>query len=142
SEYVVNGSGNDEAGYAAMKKLLGLDPKPDGVFCYNDPVAAGAIKAILEAGLTVPNDIAVIGAGNVHYSDLLRVPLSTIDQSSHQIGRSAAELLLKYTDSKKPAKPSHILFPPKLVIRQSTERKPNRPSDGPLQSDTRESDFL
>jgi hypothetical protein len=55
---------------------------PDGVVCYNNPVAAGALKAILEAGLRVPEGIAVIGAGNVHYSDLLRVSLSAVDQNS------------------------------------------------------------
>ncbi|HEY1945664.1 MAG TPA: substrate-binding domain-containing protein [Bryobacteraceae bacterium] len=63
-----------------MKELLKLTRPPDGVFCYNDPVAAGAIKAVLESGAKIPEDVAIIGAGNVHYSDLLRVPLSTIDQ--------------------------------------------------------------
>ena len=62
-----------------MRKLLRASPAPDGVFCYNDPVAIGAMKAILEAGLKVPEDIAVVGAGNVHYSDVLAVPLTTID---------------------------------------------------------------
>ena len=82
--------------------LLALEPPPDGVFCYNDPVAAGAIKAVLESGLSVPGDIAIIGAGNVHYSDLLRVPLSTIDQSSLAIGEKAAELLVRCIETKTP----------------------------------------
>ncbi|MGH9664683.1 MAG: LacI family DNA-binding transcriptional regulator, partial [Bryobacteraceae bacterium] len=77
SSYVVSGQVGDKTGYEAMSRLLNLDPRPDGVFCYNDPVAAGAIKATLEAGLRVPEDVAIIGVGNVHYSDLLRVPLST-----------------------------------------------------------------
>jgi LacI family transcriptional regulator len=93
------------------------------VFCYNDPVAAGAIKAILEAGLRVPEDIAVIGAGNVHYSDLLRVPLSTIDQSSSTIGETAADLLLQSMESKKPTAARRIFIPPRLVVRESSRRK-------------------
>jgi len=105
-----------------MQQLLQQRPRPDGVFCYNDPVAAGAIKAILEAGLNVPRDIAVIGAGNVHYSDLLRVPLSTIDQSSLNIGRSAAELLLARITWKTQSPPKRIIFPPLLVVRESTRR--------------------
>ena len=104
-------------------QLLALGHPPDGVFCYNDPVAAGAIKAVLESGLRVPQDIAVIGAGNVHYSDLLRVPLSTIDQSSSAIGETAAELLVKRIESKTPSPTEQILIAPRLVVRESTRRK-------------------
>jgi LacI family transcriptional regulator len=121
--YVISGQRSDSSGYEAMRQLLSLKPPPDGVFCYNDPVAAGAIKAVLEAGLRVPGDIAIIGAGNVHYSDLLRVPLSTIDQSSLAIGEKAAELLLKRIESKTAAPPQRILIQPRLVDRESTRRK-------------------
>jgi LacI family transcriptional regulator len=69
----------EAAGYQAMKNLLNLEPPPDGVFCYNDPVAVGAMRAVWEAGLSIPADVAIVGAANVHYSDLLRVPLSTVD---------------------------------------------------------------
>lgn len=122
SRYVLAGDSGDSTGYEAMRRLLALDPPPDGVFCYNDPVAAGAMKAALEAGLRVPEDLAVVGAGNVHYSDLLRVPLSTVDQSSSQIGEHAAELLLDLVESKRPRRPRTILLAPKLVVRDSTNR--------------------
>ncbi len=102
ADYIISGQHEDSTGYEGMRKLLGVSPRPDGVFCYNDPVAAGAIKAILEAGLKVPDEIAVIGAGNVHYSDFLRVPLSTIDQSSTLIGETAADLLVECIEAKKP----------------------------------------
>lgn len=122
SRYVLAGDSGDSTGYEAMRRLLALDPPPDGVFCYNDPVAAGAMKAALEAGLRVPEDLAVVGAGNVHYSDLLRVPLSTVDQSSSQIGEHAADLLLDLVESKRPRRPRTILLAPKLVVRDSTNR--------------------
>ena len=122
-EYVVSGQHNDGSGYEAMRQLLRLNPLPDGVFCYNDPVAAGAVKAVLEAGLDVPKDIAIIGAGNVHYSDLLRVPLSTIDQSSSAIGEAAAELLMKCIEEKAPLPPKRIFIEPKLVTRESSLRR-------------------
>lgn len=122
-EYVVEGHHDDKAGYEAMRKLLCLTPMPDGVFCYNDPVAAGAIKAVLEAGFNVPNDVAIIGAGNVHYSDLLRVSLSTIDQSSLAIGERAAELIAQCMEAKIPPSPQCILIPPRLVVRESSQRK-------------------
>jgi LacI family transcriptional regulator len=121
--YVAGGVRDDAGGYAAMRTLLALKPRPDGVFGYNDPVAAGAIKAVLEAGLRVPQDVAVIGAGNVHYSDLLRVPLSTVDQSSAFIGEAAAGLLVECMEAKTPLEPKRILVPPRLVARESTRRK-------------------
>ena len=123
AEYVVSGQHQDVSGYEGMRQLLQLRRRPDGVFCYNDPVAAGAIKAILEAGLKVPDDIAVVGAGNVHYSDLLRIPLSTVDQSSSRIGESAAELLAHCIEAKKPLAAKRILIPPKLVVRESSRRR-------------------
>ena len=119
-EYVVSGQHSDGSGYEAMRRLLAIQPRPDGVFCYNDPVAAGAIKAVLESGLDVPKDIAIIGAGNVHYSDLLRVPLSTIDQSSASIGETAAELLVQCIESKTQAPFKRILMAPRLVARESS----------------------
>ncbi len=122
-EYIASGQYGDNTGYEAMQQLLQTNPRPDGVFCYNDPVAAGAIKAILEAGLRVPEDIAIVGAGNVHYSDLLRVPLSTVDQSSTAIGETAAELLSACMQSKTPPSPKRIFIPPRLVVRDSSRRR-------------------
>ncbi len=122
-EYVVEASYDDDKGYRAMQKLLQTKPVPDGVFCYNDPVAIGAMKAVMDAGLNVPRDIAIIGAGNVHYSDLLAVPLSTVDQGTSQIGTQAAELLMQQITAKRQTPPKNVLIVPKLVVRQSTQRQ-------------------
>lgn len=122
--HVVDASYEDNRGYHAMQKLLRGATIPDGVFCYNDPVAIGAITAIREAGLRVPEDIAVVGAGNVHYSDVLAVPLTTIDQGTHEIGKQAAELLIEQIESKRALKSKSILIEPRLVARQSTNRQP------------------
>src|SRR5438034_11665580 len=72
-----------------MRRLLSLDPRPDGVFCFNDPLAMGAMNFTLNQGLRIPEDIALIGCGNLHYDDSLRVPLSSIDQHSERIGQEA-----------------------------------------------------
>jgi LacI family transcriptional regulator, galactose operon repressor len=121
--YVVRASYEDGGGYQAMRKLLLTKSAPDGIFCYNDPVAIGAMKAISESGLRVPDDIAVVGAGNIHFSDVLAVPLTTIDQATVETGRRAAELLLARIESRNSLRPQKILIPPKLVVRQSTQRK-------------------
>jgi LacI family transcriptional regulator len=93
------------------------------VFCYNDPMAIGAIHAILDAGLRVPGDIAVIGSGNLHYDTELRVPLSSIDQQTDLIGERAAQLTLRLLESKTRPRARSIIIEPQLVIRESSDRK-------------------
>ena len=112
----------DAAGYEGMKALLDLNPRPDGVFCCNDPIAMGAMRAILEAGLRIPQDIAILGCGNVNYADLLRVPLTSIDQDSDGMGTQAAKMALSLIKRKTEAPPKSVLLPVKLVVRASTQR--------------------
>jgi LacI family transcriptional regulator len=120
--YVVQASYHGDLGHRAMQTLLQMKTIPDGVSCYNDPVAIGAMRAVAEAGLSVPHDIAIIGAGNVHYSELLSVPLSTVDQGTSQIGTRAAGILMHQITSKRGVEPKKILISPKLVVRRSTQR--------------------
>jgi LacI family transcriptional regulator len=125
--YVVAGAsadiGSTSHGAEAMRLLLKQSPIPDGVFCFNDPLAIGALNAILEAGLRIPEDIAVIGCGNLHYDNSLRIPLSSIDQNSQMIGEHAAEILLNLIESKVRPLPVKIVLEPKLVVRGSTQKK-------------------
>jgi LacI family transcriptional regulator len=81
-------------GSRPTQQLLGRDPRPDGIFCFNDEAATGALRAILGGGLRIPDDIAVIGVGNMTNTDFLKVPLTTIDQNSVEIGRNAANAAL------------------------------------------------
>jgi LacI family transcriptional regulator len=112
-----------ESGADLMRQLLALNPRPDGVFCYNDPMAIGAIHAILDAGLRVPGDIAVIGSGNLHYDTELRIPLSSIDQQTDMIGERTGRLTLSLLESKTHLRNKTIIIQPQLVVRASTERK-------------------
>lgn len=114
--------GSEEQGAEAMRLLLAEKPRPDGVFCFNDPLAIGAMNAILNAGLRVPEDIAVIGCGNLHYNGSLRVPLSSIDQCSQQVGEQTGHLLLKLIESKTRPDPVSLILTPALVERESTRR--------------------
>ena len=109
----------DRSGYETMRKLLALTPPPDAVFCYNDPTAMGAMEAIFERGLRIPEDIAVVGCGNVRYAAFLRVPLTTIDQQSEEIGDRSAKLALALIEAKGAARPKTILLEPRLILRQS-----------------------
>lgn len=110
------------AGYTAAKKLLARKIRPDGIFCFNDPVAIGAMRAILDTGLRIPEDVAVVGCGNLPYSDFLRVPLSSVDQGSKTIGKRAALLALNLAHSKDNPGPKSELITPHLVVRASSLR--------------------
>ena len=109
----------EHAGYQAMRALLDLDPRPDAVFCYNDLIAIGAMQAAQEVGLSIPGDIAFVGCGNVRYSDYLRIPLSSIDQSTSLLGEHAGNLALQLI-VEAPSQPKNIQVAPNLVIRAST----------------------
>jgi LacI family transcriptional regulator len=115
-------SGSEQQGAEAMRLLLAETPRPDGVFCFNDPLAIGAMNEILSAGLRIPEDIAVIGCGNLHYNGSLRVPLSSIDQCSQQVGEQTANLLLQLIESKTRPDPVSLTLMPALVERESTRR--------------------
>lgn len=109
----------ESAGYHSMQELLRLNPRPDAVFCYNDLTAIGAMYAATEYGLTLPGDIAFVGCGNVHYSEYLRVPLSSIDQSTSLLGEYAGKLALRLIDEE-PGTPEKVLLSPSLVVRASS----------------------
>jgi LacI family transcriptional regulator len=118
---LIEEAGHDDAGgYQAMKRLL--RKKPDGVVCYNDPVAAGAMRAVLEARLSIPDDIAIIGAGNIHYGDMFRVPLSTVDQDTRALGDEAARLLLAGMVKGEKPPLRQVVLPPRLIVRASSRR--------------------
>jgi LacI family transcriptional regulator len=123
SEYIIDAGHQDAAGYQAMQRLLALSPRPDAVFCFNDPVAIGAMRAILEAGLSIPQDIAVVGVANMHNSDMLRIPLSTVDQGTPIVGEQAARVLLNNMGAKRRLASQQIIVPPRLIVRDSSLRR-------------------
>ena len=112
----------ERGGYEATRKLLANKNRPDGIFCFNDPAALGAMRAILDAGLRIPEDIAVVGCGNLSYSDFLRVPLSSVDQGTAAIAKAAAGLALKLAHSKGARRSRSELIAPQLVVRASSLR--------------------
>jgi len=119
AEWMVPGGFMEADGYRGMTRLLALRPRIDAVFAANDPAAIGAMKAIWEAGLRVPDDIAIVGVGDIALGDLLRVPLTTVGWSRRDQGRHAAELLLNGLDLENDP-PQRIVIPPRLIVRESS----------------------
>jgi LacI family transcriptional regulator len=119
SDHVVEGGFRFDGGYAGMQRLLALNPRPTAVFAANDPSAIGAIQACRDAGLRVPEDMSIIGAGAVE-GPLTPLPfLTTVDWSRESLGREAAELLLGAMDDNA-APPREFIAKPMLVKRRST----------------------
>ena len=120
NDWIINAGFMEIDGYRAMKSALSLRPRLDAVFAVNDPSAIGAMKAIWEAGLKVPDDIAVVGAGDVIHGELLKVPLTTVSWSRAELGREAAELLLNAAERNGDGnEPRRVVIAPHLVVRES-----------------------
>jgi LacI family transcriptional regulator len=119
-EWIVRGGFNEADGYRAMKQLLALKPRVDAVFAANDPSAIGAMKAIWDAKLRVPDDIAIVGAGDIALGDLLRVPLTTVSWSRDEQGKQAAELLLDRIGPEPSDRFRSVVVPPQLIVRRSS----------------------
>ena len=116
-EYIRGGAETDSVAEDAMRGLLDLAEPPDGLFCYNDAVAAACMRVIVARGLKIPDDIALVGVGNIRFSDVMLSPLTTIDQCSGVIGEIAAINLLKVIDTGEECGIIHV--PGDLIVRES-----------------------
>jgi len=112
-----------EGGRNAMHELLNRRTGITAVFAANDPQAIGAVNACREAGLRVPEDISIVGAGNIEGVYHPNPFLTTIDWPAQELGRVAAEFLLDAIDGSTPHEPRESIFPPNLLIRHSTRER-------------------
>ena len=110
-------------GYQATLKLIDSGVSFSAIFCFSDWIAIGALKALLENGIRVPEDVALVGYDNIDISAILRVPLTTVDIPAKTVGKKAVACLLEQIEqgNHHPQAPSHIVLEPGLVVRQSTE---------------------
>lgn len=119
-DWIVEGFFEPEDGYECMNKILAQEKLPTAVFCCNDLMALGAISAIGEKGLRVPEDISVIGYDNIHASRFYAPPLTTIHQSKSRLGVKALNLLFERI-VEQPNQRTVIEMHPELVIRKSVK---------------------
>jgi DNA-binding LacI/PurR family transcriptional regulator len=118
---VVYGGLDDTDGIVGFQKLLNLESLPDAIFAVNDPVATGAFVMIKEHGMKIPDDIALAGFSNTYMTSLLDPPLTTVEQPSYEIGKTAAQLLMEQINSNdENFVPKFIVLKTHLIIRGST----------------------
>lgn len=111
------------SGYRAMRELLEGDPRPTAVFAASDQMAIGAYRAIVEAGLRIPQDISVVGFDDIEAAAYATPPLTTIRQPFTDMAASAVATLLRLMDGQRAEETLHIL-PFELVVRGSTAEAP------------------
>jgi LacI family transcriptional regulator len=113
---------NVAAGRAAIQRLL-TQPKrlvPTAVFCANDLLALGVLQELTREGLSVPKDVAIVGYDDIDFAASAAVPLTSVKQPRHQLGRAAAELLIEEARDGRTHKHRQVIFDPELVVRESS----------------------
>ncbi|OBX07080.1 transcriptional regulator [Gallibacterium salpingitidis] len=119
--WVLEGHFEPEDGFECMNKILAQKELPTAVFCCNDVMALGAISAIGEKGLSVPNDISIIGYDDIHASRFYAPPLTTVHQSKMRLGIMAMDLLIERMADKN-KETARIEMHPELIVRKSVKR--------------------
>lgn len=98
--------------------------RPDGAFCANDLLAVGVLQSLtMLAGLTVPDDLRLVGYDDIDFAAATVVPLTSIRQPSLLIGKTAVELLVEQIGPD-PKEPREVVFQPELIVRESSTRPP------------------
>lgn len=110
-------------GEEAARKILERDVLPTAVFCANDLLALGVMRALLASKVRIPEQVSVLGYDNIEFAPSAAVPLSSIAQPSYQMGVTAADLLLNECEEGESHEHQQIRFQPQLVERASTRKR-------------------
>lgn len=121
SQYVVETTFDEKSGYEACRELLKNEDRPTAICAANDMVAIGAIQAIKEAGLRIPEDISVIGYNDIWVASKIAPPLTTIRCNMYEMGKIAFNMLIDLIKNK-PMEQNRITLPTSLVERESVRR--------------------
>ena len=120
-EFMKVGSERFEAGgYLRMKELLDQDPLPQAVFASYDHMALGAMKAIHEAGLKIPEDISIFGYDNIYESEYMYKSLTTIAPPIQEMTKIGVDTLIEKIEGDEEKTIRHISLKPRLIVREST----------------------
>jgi LacI family transcriptional regulator len=109
-----------EIGYKPIQALLERTRDFTAVFCFNDIAAIGAIRALKDAGLSVPEDVSVVGFDDILSAAYATPSLTTVRQPLAEMGRRGAKVLLERIADQKKAFPTDIFMESELIIREST----------------------
>lgn len=113
---------NATNGEGAARDLLALDVLPSAVFCANDLLALGVMRELLNEGIRIPEQVAIVGYDDIQFAPSAAVPLTSISQPAYQIGVTAADLILSECESDLTHEHQQIKFQPRLIERASSSK--------------------
>jgi LacI family transcriptional regulator len=114
------GDFSESAGYAGAQQLAGSGQRPSAIFACNDAMAIGALGGLRDAGLRVPDDVAVAGFDDIPIARYVSPPLTTVRVSISRLGECAAERLFRAIESAEGHTPVQEVLPTELVVRRSS----------------------
>jgi LacI family repressor for deo operon, udp, cdd, tsx, nupC, and nupG len=124
SELIQTGDFTMSSSAAAVARLMTLHEPPTAVLCGNDEMAYGAIRALYKMGLSVPEDVSVVGFDDQNLAEFYNPPLTTVNIPRHELGRRAAQEMLDQLAGRDV--PREVVLPTRLVVRESTAPPPAR----------------
>lgn len=120
--YILSSNFTPYCGYYMTNEILDKMWDVTAIFTYNDQLAVSAYYAIQMRGLKIPDDISIIGYDNIELASLMRPALTTVEQPMYEMGKNAAELIIRRIREDRKPTPQTILLPTKLVLRDSVKK--------------------
>ncbi|HEX7713446.1 MAG TPA: LacI family DNA-binding transcriptional regulator [Bacillota bacterium] len=125
-EMIFDGEFTIPGGYNATRVMLNQSEKPTALFISNNSMMIGALKAISEAGIKIPNDLAIIGFDDEEWAQFFMPPLTVVRQPAYTMGTLAAELLFQRLQENGSSERKEIVLKPELVVRESCGGRENK----------------
>ncbi|MCS7219810.1 MAG: LacI family DNA-binding transcriptional regulator [Anaerolineae bacterium] len=120
AELVCYGEYTQESGYQMAQEALSLTPRPTALFAANNFIAIGALRALRETGVRVPEDMALVSFDDIPPAFAIEPFLTVAAQPAYEMGRRATELLLARLSGQAPPEPQEIVFPTEIIVRRSS----------------------
>ncbi len=118
-DYFLEGDFLKESGYRGGLKFVKMAEPPTAIFATNDYMALGTFQAVIEEGLRVPEEIAIIGFNDIEFTAMKGIELSTIGQKKYEMGALSVESLVEKIEGRKAGPPKQIILKPELIIRKT-----------------------
>ena len=113
------GNFKQDSGYDLARALLGASPPPTALFCTNNLMTVGALQALQERKVRIPDDLSLVGYDDMEWWTLTHPPLTTVGQPVYDLGREAMRLLLERIGREKARRPQRVVLKPELILRDS-----------------------